>query len=1115
MNNSCPQLLLVKFFVLYTACLLAALGLFATQVRADDIEIYNSSALTGLAPNVLFIIDFSGSMNKTPEGDNPSAANPSKVDILRDTLTRVLNHGFSNLNVGLSWFTDRASGIRWPVTGINDDAHVIDNRIPIGKFSVGQVIQRMLETLNPNGETATVDALYEAALYFRGDEVWAGAHAPPKWNIAERQYKGESLWAANPASYGQKNIWKKQVISYDAQTKMCYDYTASGGSNGCANKQDVMNCEFEPAVEGVWDGCRLKKNCPCKIWDITRSECLGYYNAIPPCQCKGGWNIAPHVDRYRCDYTYPGGIYTQGKWTEAEYISPITQSCQPSFIVLVSDGAPSKRSAGYQIEDLVGINSCQDLSSSVFNEAAGTYTYGNCGPELLQYLRKNNPIAGISGSTVSTYTIGFGLNGPGGTESRAYLTKLAKAGGGKFYMASDHDKLVAILSEIIGDIAANNEGLSALVTRADSSTQSTYDKVYLNIFKPSNKRSWIGNTKGYFLGTAGLKDVDDYSATVPDPDGVGVRFKDTARSFWSTVVDGNKVDKGGIVGRLNPPMRNIYTYTQVTAPNNVYLTLSENALTLDNYLITKTHLGLPSTATAADREAVIEWARSAHMNDPLHSRPIEVNYGAMQVLYTMTNAGFLHAIDATHPTGTGDISGGDELFAFIPQGLLGNLAVLSQERSAGDHIYGLDGSLTVWRDDRDKNGVINNGDHVYLYFGMRRGGRHYYALDVTDPNAPILKWRIDGGSADFPNLGQTWSGLVLTTITYQNTDRKVLLFGGGYAAEQDGKTDRSDDSVGNAIYIVDAATGALLWSAGRDGTASATHSVLPELRYSIPADLRAINTDSRAASDHTDRLYFGDLGGQIWRIDLGANLGADVSAAVGYRLADLGGAGGNNRRFFYPPTVALIRYLGEKYFSVAVGSGNRAHPLNTVVNDQFYMIKDPNVANGAPSSIPALIPHSDLYDASANIIGTGDTAAQSTALEALQGAKGWSIDLPNEGEKVLAKALALGHQVMFTTYTPIFNQMKSQCMPPSANGRFYLINLGDATPVRNYYTQDGSTEAQLYVEDRAKLIEYRGIPAEPQLIFTEADDEVCINVNRQCVDTIRQSLRHTVRKSIY
>ena len=85
------------------------------------------------------------------------------------------------------------------------------------------------------------------------------------------------------------------------------------------------------------------------------------------------------------------------------------------------------------------------------------------------------------------------------------------------------------------------------------------------------------------------------------------------------------------------------------------------------------------------------------------------------------------------------------------------------------HPYTMDGAPVAYIQDQNHDGsiVASDGDRVYLYVGMRRGGKSYYALDVTKPESPKLMWTIDD-SGDFKELGLTFSnprvGLVDTAF---------------------------------------------------------------------------------------------------------------------------------------------------------------------------------------------------------------------------------------------------------------------------------------------------------------------------------------------------------------
>jgi type IV pilus assembly protein PilY1 len=230
-----------------------------------------------------------------------------------------------------------------------------------------------------------------------------------------------------------------------------------------------------------------------------------------------------------------------------------------------------------------------------------------------------------------------------------------------------------------------------------------------------------------------------------------------------------------------------------------------------------------------------------------------------------------------------------------------------------------------------------------LYFGMRRGGRNYYSLDVTDRASPKLAWTIKGGSGNFTELGQSWSEATLARIKLNGADKNVLVIAGGYDPNQDASKPTSADKQGRAIYIVDALTGARLWWASNAADHPDASLPLAQMTYSTPSSVRVIDMNG---DSYADRLYVGDMGAQVWRFDLdiNGNTGAP-SLATGGVIASLGGtAAADTRRFYYPPSVALVsdEYLGN-FLAISIGSGHREKPLGTAIADRFYMIRDPNV----------------------------------------------------------------------------------------------------------------------------------------------------------------------------
>ena len=787
------------------------------------------------------------------------------------------------------------------------------------------------------------------------------------------------------------------------------------------------------------------------------------------------------------------------------YVSPITEQCQKTGIVLLTDGDPSNNdddygrvsggnaAAPYRIRDLIASVdssitrndvSCDDYSAA-FGQSPMAYPFANCGKELAEFLHEEDQGPSLAGTTVDTYAIGFGLTGPAATATWGYLNDVADAGGGDAYEANDLNSLVDAFRTIISQVSSSNQRFTGFAASFDTTTLQTGGKAYLTLFDPKQERVWNGNIKGYYIEDGIIKDVMGNPATEIDANTGRVVFKSTSQSFWSSSADGNQSTSGGVVDNLSPASRNIYVITDPSETANVDLTDGSHNLDTNNAGLTGAVMGMPGSPTTAEVDGLIDWARSQRIGDPLHTQPKTIKYAGStgEILFVTTNQGYLHAIDVNSPTAPNDTGGGSELFAFMPYQMVGTLQSQIAGAVAGPHIYGLDGPMTTLLADVNGDGLIDSStDKAILYFGMRRGGDSYFAVDVTDPNDPQLLWQIQGGTAGFEKLGESWSRMTVARVLDGSTARPVLIFGGGYdSAKQDildQARDTNGDDVGMGIYIVDAATGALLNSVGVDDTSTIPQefkSSVAAMKYSIPSDVRAEDSDGNG---YVDRLYVGDMGAQLWRVDIteGADI-TDAGTLDTYMLADFSGSNAaDNRRFYYPPSVALTTRNGATVTSVALGSGYRAHPLNDTIEDKFFAVVDSNVAKGAPSTTPAALTLSDLYDASSNAIQTATGTALDSEITSLNGKDGWFITLAND-QKILARARTFKNTLLFTSFE---TGVADVCDFTGGSNRFYAVDLFDATGVLEMDTNDDGTPDTI-VRDRA-VDDQAAILGEPQLV---------------------------------
>lgn len=733
----------------------------------------------------------------------------------------------------------------------------------------------------------------------------------------------------------------------------------------------------------------------------------------------------------------------------ATYISPITDlQCQTNnHIVLLSDGEANSNHSVGKIEALLG-------------QSCGGSGGEKCGLDLAKNIGDTGD--SVIDARIVTHTIGFAAN----ATANNFLNQLALQGGGGFYQASNSDELVTAFQQIlktVKDVNATFVSPGVAVNQLNRLTHN--DELYFALFKPAEGALWPGNLKKYKINGDQILDKNGLNAI---DEGNGF-FSENAHSFWSTLADGNDVREGGAAEQIDLT-RNIYFFN---GPGSIIN--NDNRLHESNANLTSTDLALGALPDPeVVRETVIKWARGVdvrdddadgdttdvrlQMGDPIHSQPVIVNYSETDsAVLVATNQGFLHSIDPET---------GDENFAIIPKELTDNLYDLYQDGSTLSHIYGLDGDMVL----RD------TGTNKYLYVGMRRGGKNYYMFDITSKTSPSLVFKVESGTDGFEKLAQTWSRPTITKVRVGGTAKNVMIVGGGYDEDQDHNATRAEDNEGNAVYMIDADTGDLIWSASNSG---ATH-IDENMKYSIPARISVIDREGDGFADH---MYVVDMGGQIFRFDIanGESLNDLVSGGL---MADFAGTtSADNRRFFYGPDISEISLADEHYYAVAVGSGYRAHPLNSTIQDHFYMIKDFGVFNidedgnyGLPETALGI---ANMYDASEHLLTSNDDGEREIEANSFAEKAGWLIKLGSGGEKVLASPLIINYQLFFTTYVPA-SASDSLCAPPTGNSRAYLVELVNGNAVTDL-DNDGEREH----EDRYAELRQTGIAPETKILIED------------------------------
>ena len=832
------------------------------------------------------------------------------------------------------------------------------------------------------------------------------------------------------------------------------------------------------------------------------------------------------------------GLYFSSKaswFNSGTYTSPIEYRCQKTYIILVTDGEPTKdddkfASKKYIIDSYLSDSHTDTYNSSGYDyDANGShYSFLDDVANFLKHTDVRSDLGktgDFEDQTITTYTIGF-------QTAQDLLSLTATRGGGEYYQATNAGELGVALNSIIVAIKEQNEIFTAAavpVSRANKAYAGNY--VYYGMFQPTNTGNWYGNLKKYGITDDGV--IQDKNGIAIESGGTVV---DNAVSYWSDAADGPKVTAGGAGEVLQDRAtgRDIYTYTGTTPD----LTDTSNEFSTDNSTTLNTYTGLTDTVIDAVRIGVADdWP----LGSLLHSQPLVVHYDTdndgtedHSMIYAGANDGMLHCFDDED---------GKELWGFIPQDLLNNLSLLQSPTSLE---YFVDGPPVYYHYDD------NGADKKLLIFGERRGGSHYTALDISSYSAPAFKYSITPNILGTQQLGQSWADpQAVEMADTAGSSKDVFLMAGGYDINQDAlPTDTSPalnatDSVGRAVYAVDARSGALF------SNFLFSHDKYPAMAHSIIA----VSGFENPKTTTTTRVYAGDMNGNLFafRDDIfhrntASNLAVNFEGLYdgqedgdwGQKLKLYSVAG---RKIWYAPNIVNEYFLvdftypaGEISETEAVvvsekrvgdyvffGTGDRAHPERTDLLNGFYAIKNNWQWSGeSPTVVEAYIDTGDSGKVKAksnnHTIGATELYILDVTDDLLQNNetdedvsqkitnyvknaighknnRGWFIRLEEEngsqvGEKLVSSPLIYNGVIYFSTYVPDEEEDDSDdpCAVSGAGGNGYLYALGYeyGEAAINFDTDnDDDDEEVLRRKDRRKKFKNKGIPPQPVLVIHE------------------------------
>lgn len=774
-----------------------------------------------------------------------------------------------------------------------------------------------------------------------------------------------------------------------------------------------------------------------------------------------------------------GEYYRTGTMPGVSTTDPITVSCQHNYQIVSTDGfwnqglttsvgdtdgtvptlpAPVPRdpiagaalTAGQPFPSI--FNEGPTATSDTLADVTMKYWITDLRPSMTNNVLPNTSDPAIWQHMV-TYTIGLGAPGTLTNDTATYnqllngtinwpvpvsndlttiddLWHAAINGHGIYVSAKDPDSLQAALNGALSDIVGRM-GSGAAVAVSNPNVTTTDNSSFSSTY---NSGTWTGDLGAY--------PIDATTGVI-----------NTAAPKWASTAQAQ-------LDALSTSSRYIGSYSGSAgvAFNTGTNGLSTTQLARLNSPVTPPG---PSDSTAVinflrgnrSNETSLYRTRSHVLGDIINAEPVYVtipiasyadggyatfktnNASRQKMVYQGANDGMLHAFNATT---------GAEMWGYVP-GLLINAPYVAAApatnypstsslvnlsmKTGFTHLYYVDGTPAQGDVDLNYTSPLPTTPSpswiTLLVGGLNKGGRGYYALNVTTPTASSdanvaskVQWEFPNNSTDStvtPNIGYSYGKPIIVKTAAAGW---VVLVTSGY----NNGSDTNGDGQGH-LFVLNASTGGLIADIPTGvGTAA------------IPSGLAQISAyvENGDVDNTTDYVYGGDLLGNLWRFDLSGASTTNWNVSLLATLVDGQsnpqpvtaapdlGKNGTQRMVF----VGTGQYLGATDIPGTTGANSYASQTQT-----FYGLVDDQ------SSTPLISPlRSNLLQQTLTVSGTNATASTNTATSST--VKGWYIDLPNAGERATTDpALVLG-AVVFTTNIP-----STDACAPGGSSWLYMLDL--------------------------------------------------------------------------
>ncbi len=625
---------------------------------------------------------------------------------------------------------------------------------------------------------------------------------------------------------------------------------------------------------------------------------------------------------------------------------------------------------------------------------------------------------------------------------------------GGFYSASNPDEFANSLSSALNDLISRT-GSGAAIAVANPNVTPADNTSYASKY---NSGGWYGDLSAY--------PIDVNTGIV------------STTAIWSAM---SQLDA------LSAASRNIVTHTGDSGTGQGRIFKSPDA---SGTRISATQLSyLNSTTTPpgpSDGDAVLDYLRGVRTNEgttyrtrvhvlgdiinaeavivrPPSSAYTDNGYASFvtaqstrpTVIFQSANDGMVHAFNG---------SNGVESWAYIPSFLFNGPSKLRNlaKKTGFTHQYYVD--ATPFLADVDLSNTSGSGAtspnwKSVLVGGLGKGGRGWYALDVTTPLATSESDAASKVMWEFPNTGTTGTVDVTTPDGFvsgglaMNINKVGYSFGKpivakskahGWVALIPSGYNNGADTGGDGhgyLFVVNIRNGAVLHvfdtgggvnPPGNTGGSASSPSGLAQ----VVAWADSGNTDSTVTY-----VYGGDLNGDVWRFDLNS---VNTSEWKVKRLVNLVDASGNAQPVTTKPDLAGFFANGAARRVVYLGTGKYLGDSDVATSDvqSMYGLVD-NLSN--PSGYNTVIPSPTRSNLQQQVLsGTAVRTNASLATVDYTTKRGWFVDLNVSGERLTSDPTIVARTLVFTSNIP-----SSDVCTPGGSSYYNVLDYRTGGVVQN------------------------------------------------------------------